>query len=1533
MSEVNYLKLMAEVEERYRRYLKTTFYLKDPLLRKAFQDSLDSNHLTKGPYIEATPSFKQGDVSRKTFEKLLSFRSDDGFLSALKDKRFLYLHQEKAIQKAFSQSRNIVVTTGTASGKTESFLYPILLYLYEKVKKEGLNPGINALILYPLNALVNDQRERLGEISKELYDKNSEFNFTFGQYTGETPKDKNDHSRQASERIKNRLYGELVLREEIRENPPNILLTNYSMLEYLLIRPDDNPLFSKRNAKSWKFLVIDEVHQYKGTNGCEMAMLIRKLKQKILENGYENNFTCIATSATIANTNEDKKNVATFAENLFGENFSKEDIILGEVNPISTSNKIEIDSSDYQVIKKSFEENSKNKLLEIGKKYNLNIDENLEIAEIAGAILKDDYRSSKIRKIITKQPKEILKIANEFFSDARANKRIETLFVLINILIKSTISGASLLSARYHFFIRSLEGAYITYYPRKSLFLERKSIKKKGSIFEVTICKECGQHYIIGNIENKRLETPIRDPGHKEFNLSFFLPIENKIKKSTPENSGKIFKLCTKCSTVEMGNHMDGEMSCGHANTIFIEEQEKTKGKDDQLSKCGHCGYTSTSSVREIIHGADGSNAVIATTMHQVLPEDRRKILAFTDGRQDAAFFAWYLEKSYEDILTRNYILKIINKIKGYSDEGVSLREIAKELFTVFREENILPPEAGTIEVQQRVWHNLYREFLTGNSRISIENVGLLQWCIKWPANFKIPSVFFSSPWSLNKEEAQNLIFVMLNFMRFQGGVELKSPDNISLDWKELNIFEKQTKLKIGSPNNLTRTISWDGKSNNRALFLRKILKEKGLEKEKAITKTEDALRLLWESLRATEDELFISANDGYRLNPDWWRAFPVSTDCDIFQCKTCSHIQYFSINNVCTRYRCNGRVYKIKANKLESNHYHVLYNEELPKKLRAEEHTAQINKDKANKFQKAFKNGDINFLSSSTTFELGVDLGDLDIIFLRNIPPENFNYTQRVGRSGRRSGSPGFAINFCRRSPHDLYHFADPVNRILQKNINVPVISLKNEKIINRHIFAIILSYFFKSYGERFNSVESLFVDLRKPSALSDLIIFLEKEKNVLSKTLKHIVPPEMIEQIGLHNNDWIKKMTDAESPFARAEAEISNDFKNIIKIKKTFIKKEDFASAGWATKREKTIANENVLSFLSRKAIIPKYGFPVDIVELDARNTQQYSGANNVLLQRDLVLAISEFAPTSKVIANKKEWTSYGIKIVTGKDWEKWNYCLDHEIFIKNSDLEAGGEKICCRKLKSGKFIIPRFGFVTDFKKPKDPIKKPSRAFTSRPYFAGLVKSQNNEIDYGMIKVTNVAPGQIITLCHGHKGKGFYICNACGAGFNKTEEEHKTPYGIKCNGRLESLTIGHEFVTDVLQIYFTNPPSLDILGFAYSLAYAIIAGAGETIGVPSSDLNATIAYKNRETTPTIILYDNVPGGANLVAQLEKKEILFTCLESALKRVGGECGCGEMDSCYGCLKNYRNQFIHHKLQRGPVMNYLKSILIEKNRK
>jgi len=1569
---MNTIELAREIEERYKRYLITTFYFKDRELRNSFEEALSSGHLSKGPFLEATPIFKQGQTPSSLFTQLLGLQPNEGFLKALYGNRPLYKHQEETIQRSF-KGYNVVVTTGTGSGKTEAFLYPILLHLYQEFQAGTLGSGVRALILYPMNALANDQRERLHDFCKRLKEYDSPFRFTFGQYIGETPEDENDYQRHAQDQIDERnqkdyiivesgnvVHGELILRSEMRKKPPHILLTNYSMLEYLLLRPDDSPLFDNGRAKWWSFLVLDEAHQYRGSRGIEMAMLIRRLKQRLIEGGRSDPFRCIATSATLVDSEEHNAVIADFATDLFGEKFYPENVIFGETESISESGSKNLTPEDYRYLRGILDGNieADNRLQELANRLGAPQIKNEKISETIGTLMQYDHRANMLRRYITGKPVEIHDVASHIFKDLPEQRQVASLSELVELLLKvrNPITDKPLLTARYHLFLRSLEGAFVSYWPQKKVFLTRQVGENEYFAFEVALCRECGQHYFVAQKDFKsgKIMEAIRDPSSINFGATFFRPIEsdNDITDEEEENekinTKRIFKLCVQCGEVH-----PIRPTCGHDHLIKIVREDSSIDEDkaDQIKRCGTCGYNAAGRdpVREVVHGTDGPHAVIVTTLCQALPEKKRKVLAFADNRQEAAFFAWYLEDSYKDILSRNFILKTARSFSHFPAKGISLSTIVDQAFNRYHDVFMYHPSDDELTIRKNIWRALYREFLTEEQRISLEGVGLVRWSIEWPNGIRFPVEITRYPWSLTEKEALDLIFILLDTMRTDRAVELQTRMEPSLNWSDLDLQAAQTLFRIGShtPHKGKKNWqvkSWDGKRGKRALFLTKLLTRAGISEQEAIEQAIHILRSIWDLIRSLDenalsrDRLLIPVDDARRLNPDWWRLHLVASEDIIYQCDTCARLQSVSIHGVCPRHGCPGSLRKISRNDLEPNHYRILYEEDLPGFLRVEEHTAQLDEKKAREFQREFKQGKIHVLSCSTTFELGVDLGDLDTIFLRNVPPEPYNYTQRVGRAGRRN-HPGFAITYCRRASHDLYYFAEP-EQILSGKIRPPILSLKNEKIIIRHIAATSLSRFFRTFPERFKTVEGLLSNMLCPSGVIDFRVYLRKHQAELEETLRAIVPSDMLSKVGLDNGLWIDRIAgktneEEESRFSLAESEVSSDYTNAIKVRDEATAKYNGTTINWAKNRANTIASEDVLSFLSRKAVIPKYGFPVDVVELDTQKTQQNQEAFEVLLQRDLSIAISEFAPTNKLVANKKVWTSYGLKKVAEKEWPRkfYKHCMRHNVFLQWERGQPEPPHSCGDRLDPHQYVIPYFGFIADRDKPKKPTSRTPKVFTTRPYFAGSLSHVLGVISLPLnsplITLTKAAPGLMVVLCEGRGGEGFYICGRCGTGFRKPKRAHRTPYGQDCLGTLDLVSLGHEFVTDVMQIQF-HPKfngNIESIWFAYSLAYALVEGAAEILEVPSNDLSATVAYGEQYSVPPIILYDNVPGGAGLVARLEKEDVFITCLETALRRVSGNCKCPESTSCYGCLRSYRNQFAHHYLQRGPVMHYLSDIL------
>ena len=1397
------------LRRRYESYLKTTFYFKDTRLRQSFEEALQQEKLKliTRAFPEMGRDFRSGESAHELAKELLS--EPEGLFPALINNN-LYSHQSDAIRQVYRNESNVVVATGTASGKTESFLYPILFELFRQYQSGKLNqPGVRALLLYPMNALANDQRKRLGKICENLEE--SEFSFTFGQYIGETPEDerwKNDSQKPYP--------GEIIFRRDMRRKPPHILLTNYSMLEYLLIRPQDSALFDNEAGKYWQFIVLDEAHQYRGTIGMEIAMLIRRLKQRIRDGGRkEEPFRCIATSATITRdeNEESRKKVGDFAGNLFGEEFNPHNIIFAEKQEVN-------------------------------------------------------------QKVI-----------------------------------------------RFHTFMRALEGAFLLHEEGSDkIVLNRKNSLKENEgkspePLEIALCRECGQHYYVGHIDSiskGNLHEAVRDPSDSSFGVIYLLPPTNDEKNI---EDAKIYNLCRFC-----GDLSSDDLSCRHNATIQVYLCKNHPEHRDQIKECAVCGYgrfgNARDPVHEVVHGADGPNTVIATALHEKLCVDNKnkvdnsRILAFADSRQEAAFFAWYAESSFNKIRDRNFILRAMTENTN-NERGLSIKDLQTRLLNVCQKYNSFLP-SDTYETKERtVLIMIYSEILTDEKRISLQGTGLAEWYFELPPEFTIPKCLYDPPWNFSECEARSLIQEILMELCSRGAVKLMDGPS-KPEFKKVHGYMENPQKIFPIDKNQGEGIAFLSPYRESFKYIRKTLRNSENGDDEAI---KGMLRCIVDA--CTESEIWIPANEdsAYHLDLRWLRISPRSPSTPLFECDTCARTYFRNIRNICPRSGCPGKLGKSKENS-ESNHYLILYqNENFPSALRSEEHTAQLESKEAKKRQEEFIQGKINLLSSSTTFEIGVDLSALEAVFMRNVPPEPFNYIQRAGRAGR-DKVPGLAVTYCRRNPHDLYHFENPKERILRGEIRPPVLNLKNEKIILRHITAVALSLFFRKHDGRFKSLDNFIGDWRYPKARKDFYDFCDEKKETLLILLEKIVPSKMHHSL-LNESRWLTCIAgeyDANndsSPLARAEMEVCSDYLTLEKMeeeaRKTRGKKsrENVYKIG---KRMDTIAEEKVLDFLSRKAIIPKYGFPVDVVELDTH------GHSKVTLQRDLSQAIAEYAPRGKVIANKLEWESLGIKTVEGKEPPSFYYHSDEKNrnFTKSTKPYEGNNK---------KFLVPQFGFVTSFfKEPKIPSRRTPRLFTTRPYFVGFPEDESplENFTLSQITVSHATPGEMVVLCKGRKGEGFYICQTCYAGFLKPESSHKTPKGKTCKGTLANYSLGHCFLTDVVRLRFDQ---LTDQWDAYSLAYALLLGSAQTLQLPNNDLNVTITGGEKSDTYAIILYDNVPGGAGLVENLCDEDTLREALKNSRERVSGGCGCDS--SCYGCLRSYRNQFAHPHLNRKRALDLL----------
>ncbi len=1065
---------------------------------------------------------------------------------------------------------------------------------------------------------------------------------------------------------------------------------------------------------------------------------------------------------------------------------------------------------------------------------------------------------------------------------------------------------------RYHTFLRALEGAFLIHRDgRDSVVLNRaREASDRGPHvpLELALCRECGQHYYVGRVSGGTLVEATRDPSREDFGATYFMPDDT--------GDAWLCRSCGRCGTRRP------TCQCGAA--IRVRECPSHQQHPDQLKNCAACGYSRGSvgdPVQEIVHGNDGPGTVIALALHQRLPGDRRKVLAFVDSRQDAAYFAWYAEDKYRTLRNRNLIYRAVSSAP-VADEGLSIEDLHNRLYHVWGDAGLFRRGRTREHRRRDVLTAILREAFTVERRLSLSGVGLIQWSVALPGDPAVTEPMQEAPWGLSQAEASRLVAFLLDHMRAQRAME-PSTGFTAPPWGDLSDYP-QTAYRLGRVNRKRNVRQWDS-TGRTALqhVLRRLLGDGGGGDGSPHEIVAELLRQVWHALRQarTPPVLRRASGDGtFRLNGDLLRIRPLDRE-ELLECDTCLSLHTMNIRGICLQNRCLGHLRPADPGRLTQSYNRVLYqDEDLPARFSSEEHTAQISPRLARERQAGFKEGRIHLLSSSTTFELGVDLGDLDVAFLRNVPPEPFNYTQRAGRAGR-GDAPGLVVTYCRRNPHDLYHYQDPESRLLHARVHPPRLQLTNEKIITRHMVAVAMAGFFRAHPAAFKTIKD-FVggDFGNPGGTRRLRAHCTGNEP-LRQMLRSIVPGDMYAELGLNSGAWVERIAGPGSRLNRAEQEVSAHYVELDQLRQTHAEARAYSPAEVLERRLGTIARTPTLTFYSRKAVIPKYGFPVDVVELQVRSTDRH--AQDVSLQRNLGQAVAEYAPTSKVIANKLAWESAGVRILPGKALAMRHYsgsgALDFQRWDEGGGPSEGqGQE---RRHADGKYLIPEFGFVTHLhRKPVEPKGRGLRLFTTRPYFGDFNRLPETRTTLG-IGVTQATPGTLVILCSGRRGEGFHICLDCGAGFVTRKSTHESPLGIQCSGTLDRYSLGHELATDIVRLQF---PALSDEWAAYSVAYAVLLGAADVLGVPDTDLNVTITKRGVEH-PAVILYDNVPGGAGLVAQFKRQRVLKETLAHALERVQGGCGCTV--SCYGCLRSYRNQFAHHELNRETAHGVLSDIV------
>jgi len=1489
----------------------------------------------------------------------------------------------------------IVVTAPTGSGKTESFLLPMLNDLVSNPRKSD-EKGVRAIILYPMNALVADQNKRLFSYLK------GQSNVSMFFYNSETPESK----KYATDEFDDKCF--IKTRREARENPPDIMITNYSMLEYILARPNDFPLI----GNALRTIVVDEAHLYTGTLAAEVSLLLRRVTTKAKVDNSK--ILYIATTATISDDKQEQ-------QGFFGKFFNKDNIqkVSGE---------------------KEFKEIDTN----------INVDNEIEqFIDISSMILKsnlDLYNEFKGYRVFPK----ILKILSEKYTIQftellkLVSSSIEprTLLNIFTIGAKARLNDNELplLPHKLHLQVRSSQGFSVCSNPNcPDSKIEGIGKIHHGTFYNCTTCQsptlnlvrcsECSEHFYHGKFNDKDtlyLERFFKDDTKSENShiLSFKESSEavyiskNGKKCSEYDYNNKFYKhsVCPICSNEEFyGLSVSDQFLIPLvAETMLVNMPEIDKEINVFLPAKG----------RRLLTFSDSRSAAarlgpLLTMQHETQLFRRLLVEAIQKNihrNQDNGLREYYLSEikenelrlsSIENPLVRKKLLDRINELKvelSKMDSGLSIADLVESvkkhpmIGEFFDRERMKEQSAEEREQlsfdknQESIKKNLYikivEALITPNIKdINLESLGLIKLTYPGIESIHLSDKFlniFINQFEIFQYIKNSFLSIFLYILREQRVVTSES--------SSLNIKDYELS-KVG----LGQYVAYDAKNKN--IFNLKVASRSfiyrftgSLLRTFEVNDCEENIYAFLESVFDT----FVSA--AKRDDIRWLEHKKVQTDdersVDAFRVVFCElsieipQVLYLNtINKTIWQEAINGIVpekhsivelREVTQSDLDADPYFSRYRKmylnpsrELSMGLWAEEHSAQLAQKENRRLQDLFIQGKRNVLSATTTLEVGIDIGGLSGVLMANVPPNKANYIQRSGRAGRRTDGSSIILTYTKTRHFDQNVFRD-FKFYLDKPHKKLTISLEKEKIATRHFNSLMLFKFYENHASSkdariFDSFKKMgyFVGIYEIPKHTDnpyARLDFEMDKNsIYNKFIEFLTNFEIIEDDKKAFDEIFKHTSKA------------LDYQQLIKtfcdqvqaMSTTYINglKELYSDWNFATSTSHKNAvrynikqkhSESLIEIFSNAQVLPKYGFPIDIKTLQVINAPKMFE-----LSRGSFLALSEYAPGSKILAGGMLIESKGIsKHFTGENLDEafgekgFTYLCDKGHFftspyIKVHECSMSGCKGVVKPASN--YLIPEHGYITAASdKLSYRAGSPEKVGRLEIHSAIHTSSENDiNFTYDDFSIIYKEKALIFGINRGNKGLGFAICTKCGYTKSETEKVNtgsydKLPTSFKKHSSIYSESSANicletsptiwrnhnlmaKMVTDAIMII----PKRDIadITIAQTLANAMQLSGAEELGIDEREINALTQEVDGKLN--ILIYDNQSGGVGYVYDLAKNR-WHDWLEKTRKRLFIDENHNE-ECLSGCIKCVVTMNTSEPLPRRETLDYLEGKTVPKN--
>lgn len=1702
------------LSDNLRQYIEAQYHIRDEGLIDERRALLQQDGtIAQVPYIEATPVYEPG----MPYSELHIPKVASNVLTQLSEMGVglyprPYQHQSQALTSFLGdEASDLVIATGTGSGKTESFLMPIIgnlaIEAAERPKSASL-PGCRAILLYPMNALVNDQLARIrrlfgdSEASKVLMAGRCS-PVRFGGYTGRTPypgrrsskrdelfikplfeefyskladnapvraelerigrwpsKDLDAFYAQGASQTKTYTSGkkagkqfvannwgdrlitqpgdrELMTRHEIQHSCPELLITNYSMLEYMLMRPIERNIFEqtrdwlRSDSRNELILVLDEAHMYRGAGGAEVALLIRRLCARL--DIPRERMRCILTSASLGSIADGER----FAQDLTG---------LSKTSP-----------RKFRVIEGTQESRPParavtNKEAKALAEFDLNsfqsVADDLESAFAAIDTLATEIGWQK------PTIKDHSTLRNWLFDNLTGFGPLETLIQIVSgkavrldvlseklfpnspqeISVRATDSllalgcyaqrnsdNRVLIPTRMHLFHRGLPGLYacidsecnqrLGNHSGPTILgrlhtkpLDHCACASKGRTYELLTHRDCGAAFIRGYVSSEMdfVWHQPNGPLSEEGNIDL-VPIEILVEENPHPNSdyqdrwlhiatGRLFKQCP-------------EDSFGYRK-VFVPDRFKSV-LEITFDECPVCMRKTRSDQDEpskimdhVTKGEAPFTTLVRTQMSRQPasrptdikhPNGGKKVLIFSDGRQKAARLARDIPRDIELDLFRQSIALACSKLKEITREPRPTAVLYLAFLSVLSEHDLLIFDGEDS-----------RKVVTARAEFDRDCDSDLEQAFdddfrpqEPPSRYKMAllKLLCSNYYSLSGTTVGFVEPLPAKMQRLWKAVQA---NNINIENKDIHAlaiawidtlltefaFDESIDSALRSKAAGYYKPNW-GSKGQFGRPLRKILILHPAIGESSVKTLEEIFRT---QLASEKDGMCYLSPNSLRLQVDLSHIWNQCPDCTALMPFALEHSTCLACgsNNVKAVDPSKSNYINARKGFWRSPVKDALAENSRLLNLSVEEHTAQLShRDRASvhattelyelRFQDVLiKDSDrpIDVLSCTTTMEVGVDIGSLVAVALRNVPPQRENYQQRAGRAGRRGASVSTVVTYSQNGPHDSYYFLNP-EHIVAGSPRTPEVKVNNPKIAKRHVHSFLVQTFFHelmeqgvySPGEKTSILEKALGTTREFfHGAKDTGLNLDGFDNwvtnrVLStngdlRTSVAAWLPSVLETDGLSLSEWFAKVSKeflntlrglAENPSVLVSEENENDDENIIEVK---------------------FEQEELLEFLFYHGLLPSYAFPtslcsflVEKVEKNARGTFEVRTVQQP--QQSISQALSEYAPGRLIVIDRKTYRSGGVfsNALKGEinrartlfdDPKKFVHC-DKCSFVRDPYRYQSDNSICpiCGGiLKEEIMIQPEVFGAENAKELNEDDREQEITYATVAQYPQPVDPEDFEFRAGgtHILFTHAIDQKLVTVNRGKnegQSSGFSVCTECGAAsvfdsYSPARGAHKRPYKYietkdtppLCSGEYKRVFLGHDFRTDLLLLRLTvaSPLVTDTSNVIvlrmyedalYSVAEALRLAASrhKQLDLDPAEFGSGFrilpAVGEDAQTLDLFLYDTLSGGAGYaeVAATNLDDILTATLELL---EGCECD----SSCTDCLNHFHNQHVQSRLNR-----------------